>query len=98
MKRSALMPRAGLWPVVVLLSLCLWVQVAARELALERALDIALNRTGRGEIIRGNLEVAEETYFAEKINFYLPEISINGALHSYGVSERWGYLPGTALY
>ncbi len=95
MRRSALMPRAGLWPAVALLSVCLSVPVTARELTLEEALDIALNRTGRGEIIKGNLDVAEETYFAEKINFYLPEISINGSLPSYGVSERWGYLPGT---
>jgi hypothetical protein len=42
------------------------------KLTLEDAVDIALNRTSRGEMIRGNLEVAELNYFARKINFYLP--------------------------
>ena len=30
-----------------------------RELTLDDAVDVALNRTARGEMIRGNLEVAE---------------------------------------
>jgi outer membrane protein TolC len=67
----------------------------ARELTLDEAIDIAVNKSGRGGIIRGNLEVAEQQYFAEKIGFYLPEVSINGTLPAYGSDERWGYLYGT---
>ncbi|MDH3938793.1 MAG: hypothetical protein OEV68_15830, partial [candidate division Zixibacteria bacterium] len=50
---------------------------SAEVLTLDEAIDIAVNRTGRGGIIEGNFEVAEQQYFAEKIGFYLPEISIN---------------------
>jgi outer membrane protein TolC len=69
--------------------------VASRPLTLDEAVDIALNNTGRGGIIKGNLEVAEQQYFAERIGFYLPEISINATVPTYGTDERWGYLPGT---
>ncbi len=69
--------------------------VSARELTLDEALTIALNETGRGGILTGNLEVAEQNYFAEKINFYLPEISINGSVPAYRVNETYDFLPGT---
>ena len=69
--------------------------VSAEVLTLDEAIDNAVNRTGRGGIIEGNFEVAEQQYFAEKIGFYLPEISINATVPSYGSSERWGYLYGT---
>ncbi|MDH3891392.1 MAG: TolC family protein [candidate division Zixibacteria bacterium] len=68
---------------------------SAEVLTLDEAIDIAVNRTGRGGIIEGNFEVAEQQYFAEKIGFYLPEISINATAPSYGSNERWGYLYGT---
>ncbi len=68
--------------------------VHAMKLTLEDAVDIALNRTSRGEMIRGNLEVAEQNYFARKINFYLPEISINGALPQYTVDESYRFFGG----
>jgi hypothetical protein len=58
-------------------------QVRAVEMTLDDALDIALNRTPRGGIIKGNMEVAEQQYDAKKINFYLPKISINGSIPSY---------------
>jgi outer membrane protein TolC len=69
--------------------------VSAQVLTLDEAIDIAVNQTGRGGIIEGNFEVAEQQYFAEKIGFYLPEISINATAPSYGSNERWGYLYGT---
>ena len=78
-------------PLLTLLS----IEGSARELTLSEAIDIAQNHTGRGAIINGQLEVAEQYYFVERINFYVPEISINGSLPSYGTNERWGYLPGT---
>ncbi len=60
-----------------------------RELTLDDALQRAVGVTSRSEIIRGNLEVAESNYFAEKVNFYLPEISINGSLPAYSVNESY---------
>jgi outer membrane protein TolC len=68
--------------------------IHAMELTLDEAIDIALNKTPRGEMIRGNLEVAEQNYFARKINFYLPEISINGALPQYTVDESYRFFGG----
>ncbi len=68
---------------------------SAAVLTLDEAIDIAINQTGRGDIIEGNYEVAEQQYYAERIGFYLPEISINATAPSYGSNERWGYLYGT---
>jgi outer membrane protein TolC len=68
----------------------------SRELTLDDAIDVALNRTARGEMIRGNLEVAEQNYFARKINFYLPEISINGAVPAYSVDESYRLFGGAS--
>ena len=69
----------------------------ARELTLQQAFDIALSGTGQGMIIDGNLEVAEQIYFAEKINFYVPEISINGSVPAYSVNETYDFFPGTDI-
>jgi outer membrane protein TolC len=74
---------------VPILLLLLSVSVGARELTLEQAVDIALNRTMRGEMIEGNLEVAEQLYSARRINMYLPEISINGSVPSYRQSQDY---------
>ncbi|MCK4657610.1 MAG: hypothetical protein KAT85_11280, partial [candidate division Zixibacteria bacterium] len=68
----------------------------SRELTLDDAIDVALNRTARGEMIRGNLEVAEQNYFARKINFYLPEISIKGAVPAYSVDESYRLFGGAS--
>ncbi len=63
--------------------------VWARDLTLDQALEIALNRTMRGEMIEGNLDVAQQLYSARRINMYLPEISINGSLPSLRKSEAY---------
>lgn len=68
--------------------------VHARELTLDEALNIAVENSSRGEIISGDLEVAEQNYFAEKINFYIPEISINGNLPVYNVTESFRFFGG----
>lgn len=62
---------------------------SARALTLDQALDIALKQTMRGEMIEGNLEVAEQLYSARRINMYLPEISINGSLPSYQKAQAF---------
>lgn len=60
-----------------------------QSVTLDQALDIALNRTMRGEMIEGNLEVAEQLYSARRINMYLPEISINGSVPSYRQAKEY---------
>jgi outer membrane protein TolC len=69
---------------------------AAAELSLQKAFDLALHSSGRGQIIDGGLEVAEQVYYAERINFYVPEISINGALPAYSENETYDFFPGTS--
>lgn len=66
----------------------------AVELTLGEALDIALNRTPRGGIIKGNLEVAEQQFNAKRINFILPAISINGSIPSYSNDETYRFFGG----
>ena len=63
--------------------------LGARDLSLDQAIDIALNYTMRGEMIEGNLEVAEQLYSARRINMYLPEISINSSVPSYRQAQDY---------
>ena len=66
------------------------------ELTLKDAIDIALNKTARGDIIEGKLEVAKQNYDAKRINFYVPEISINGSIPGYAVDESFRFFGGSA--
>ncbi|MEW6051989.1 MAG: TolC family protein [Candidatus Zixiibacteriota bacterium] len=61
----------------------------SRDLTLDQALDLAVNRTARGSVIRGNLEVAEQNYFAKRVNFYVPEIKLEGSLPSYSEDKSY---------
>lgn len=73
----------------------------SEAIRLTEAIDVAVNRTSRGGMIRGNLDVAEQNYFARRINFYLPEISIKGSLPAYSVDESYRLFGGatrSALY
>jgi len=81
--------------VVVLFILFSLQSIPARDISYEEALDIALHRSSRGEIIRGNLEVAEKNYFAKRVGFWVPEISIRGSVPAYESNEDYTYLPGT---
>ncbi len=83
--------------LAILAVLCTETGVLAAPLTLEQALDIALNRTSRGSVIRGDLEVAEQTYHARRINFYVPEISLNGSLPSYAEDESYRFFYGSPL-
>lgn len=67
---------------------------AAEELTYDEAMEIALRRSSRSEIIEGNLEVAERKYHAERVNFYLPEISLNGTLPAWASREQYTYPDG----
>jgi len=81
--------------VVALIILFSLQSIPARDISYEEALDIALHRSSRGEIIRGNLEVAEKNYFAKRVGFWVPEISIRGSVPAYESNEDYTYLPGT---
>ena len=74
--------------------------VAAASITLDEAFDIALGRSSRGEIIRGSEEVAEQQYFAERIGFLLPKVSLNGEAPAYSNVEnfrQFGNLPSKQL-
>ncbi len=74
-----------------LIVLLLSVSGLSRQISLQEAMDVAVNRSSRGEIIRGTQEVAEQQYFAERIGFLLPKISINGELPAYRVDESFRF-------
>ena len=67
----------------------------AKIITLEQAVEIAVNQTSRGDMIRANLEVAEQNYFARRINYYLPEISINASTPAYSVDESYRLFGGS---
>jgi outer membrane protein TolC len=65
----------------------------ARDLSFAEAMRMAVGQTSRGAIIAGDLEVAEKRYFAERITFYVPKVSINSSLPSYSSEQSfrlWG--------
>ena len=90
--------RHQLMPIffALVLSSCLAPQIWSRQISLEQAIEIAVNKTPRGYIIRGRSEVAEQNYRAKKINFYVPEISINGSLPAYSVDESYRFFGGSS--
>jgi outer membrane protein len=65
------------------------------ELTLDSALARALQHTTRGGMIKGNLEVAQQQYFARRVNMYVPEISIQGSLPTYTSREDYQSYAGT---
>ncbi len=79
----------------IALALVLMMFSGASALTLDEAIDIGLNHTSRGGMINGNLDVAEQNYFARRINFYLPEISIKGSVPSYSVDESYRFFGGS---
>jgi len=68
----------------------------ARELTLDAALEAALGRTSRARILRGDEDIAKETYYARRLNFYLPTISINGATPSYETDQSYRFFGGSS--
>ncbi len=94
MKRIMMDHRILSMVLFIALFMAVGASVPARELSWQEAIRIAVNNSSRGEIIEGDLEVAEQNYFAEKINFYVPEISINGNAPVYNVSESFRFFGG----
>ncbi|MDM7915871.1 MAG: TolC family protein, partial [Candidatus Eisenbacteria bacterium] len=68
---------------------------AAEPVSLEAAIDRAPKHTARGQIIRGDVEVAQGLYQAQRVNFFLPSISIRGSLPSYEVDESYRFFGGS---
>ncbi len=66
----------------------------SEEIGLDEAVEIAVGRTARGGMIEANLEVAEQNYFARKINFYVPEIYLRGSVPAYNVDESYRFFGG----
>jgi outer membrane protein TolC len=60
------------------------------SIGLKTTLDRLLNETTRGRIIAGQHGVAQDKYDAEKIGYYIPEISFNTTLPSYRQSKEYG--------
>ncbi len=87
--------RAATTAVLLTLTILLGADVAAaRDLTYNDAMQMVLKRSSRSEIIEGNLEVAERNYFAKRVNFYLPEISLNGTLPSWESRQQYTYPEG----
>jgi len=70
--------------------------LSAAEMNLEKTIDRLLNETTRGRIIAGEREVAQDKYQAEKIGYYIPEISFNTTLPSYQQTQNYDNYSGFA--
>lgn len=81
---------------VTVLVLSLSAPLFTKELTLKEAIKIAVEKSIRGSIIAGNLEVAEQQYFAKRINFLLPRVSINSSLPSYRENESYRFFGGAS--
>lgn len=92
-------PLRGAGPIlflVLLLQLPAPSPSAGAELTLEAAIEKAVGSTARAGMIRGDLEVAEQNYQARRITFFVPSISINGALPSYSVDQSYRFFGSSA--
>ncbi len=67
---------------------------AGQPMTLDSALEHLLGETTRGRIIKGQHQVARDKFDAEKIGYYLPEISFNTTLPTYAYTEDYNTYPG----
>lgn len=91
-KRGVCMTYLKIFLILALLTFCH--SSYAKDMTLTDAVEMALQKSNRGAIIEGDLEVAQQLYQAERINFYVPEISINGQLPVYSISENFDNIFG----
>jgi outer membrane protein TolC len=84
--------------IAILVGLLLLRPMTAQSepLTLDDALDTALGHTARAGMIRGGQEVAEQNYQARRITFFVPAISINGAVPSYSVDQSYRFFGSSA--
>jgi hypothetical protein len=67
---------------------------AAETITLDKTLDRLVNQSTRGRIIAGQLEVARAKFKAERIGYYLPEITFNTTLPTYMSTQNYDNYPG----
>jgi outer membrane protein TolC len=79
---------------MMLIAGLMWVSVSGETITLETTLSRLLNETTRGRIIAGQHQVAQERYNAERIGYYIPEISFNTTLPSYQYNQDYDTYPG----
>ncbi len=80
--------------IIFLSAVNLSVTASAQTMTLRSTLGRLLGETTRGRIIAGQHQVAEDKFQAERIGYYLPEISFNTTLPSYQQSEDYDNYPG----
>lgn len=93
--------RPSLIALILLLMILPLTEAQPRDLTLDEAMDLAISQSARGGIIRGKEEVAEQSYFARRINFMLPEISIQGNVPAFASDESYRFFgadPDKSLY
>ncbi|NMC43305.1 MAG: TolC family protein [candidate division Zixibacteria bacterium] len=79
----------------ILISVVFFTGAAAAEtMTLEKTLDRLVHQSTRGQIIAGQLEVAQAKFKAERIGYYLPEITFNTTLPTYISSQNYDTYPG----
>ena len=75
--------------IVSLLLFLLSASVAAETMTLKQTLDRLIENTTRGRLIAGRREVSQARFKAERIGYFLPEISLNASGPTY--QEREDY-------
>ena len=68
----------------------------AETITLQAVIDRLLEATTRGRIIGGQHQVSKDKFDAEKIGYYIPEISFNTTLPSYRQRENYDTYAGYA--
>lgn len=81
------------WFVLIFVSLSAGA-AAAETITLEKTLDRLVHQATRGRIIAGQLEVARAKFKAERIGYYLPEITFNTTLPTYMSTQNYDNYPG----
>jgi outer membrane protein TolC len=64
------------------------------DLTLDQALEKVISHSSRAAAVRGDLQVAEQQFFAEKINFWVPEVSLNGQVPAYSEDKSLQFFSG----
>ncbi|MCP4568266.1 MAG: TolC family protein [FCB group bacterium] len=77
-------------PVLLFLSTA----AAAETITLKQTLDKLITNTTRGRLIAGQREVSQAKFRAERVGYFLPEISLNASGPTYQESEDYDTYPG----
>jgi len=85
---------SGTWLPAMLVAILLTLTIThsdalAVDLTYDQAIAKVTNRSTRGAILRGDLEVAEKNFFARRIRFYVPSISLDASVPSYRSTKAW---------